>query len=106
MTVYAEFKPCHLTKYLTKYGFDKEPIIYETHGKFVDGKYETWGGATLFITKNLKYVYCFYYGESSYYRVTNVSSKPISHKIDKVKKWHEITKEINKLKEHRKRLMQ
>ena len=106
MEIYAEFKPCYLTRYLTKSGFDKEPIIYESYGKFVDGECKMWDSGSLFITKDLKYVYCFYYGEPSYYRVTNISSKPIRHKIDNVKKWHEITKEINTLKEKRKKLMQ
>lgn len=106
MKVYAEFKPCYLTRYWTKYGFDKEPIIYESYGEFVDGKCEMVGGGTLFITKDLKYVYCFCCGEPSYYRITNVSSKPIPYNTDKVKKWYKITEEINKLKEQRKKLMQ
>lgn len=106
MEVYAEFKPCYLTKYLTKYGFDKTPLIYCSEARFVDGKSNLWSGDTLFITKDLKYVYCFYDGEPSYYRVTNVSSKPIPSKVDNVKEWHEITKKINKLKEQRKKLMQ
>lgn len=106
MEIYAEFKPCYKTKYLTKYGFDKEPIINESKARFVDGECKLWYGGSLFITKDLRYVYCFYYGEPSYYRVTNVSSKPISHEINKVEKWHEITKEINTLKDKRKKLMQ
>ena len=104
MEIYAEFKPCYLTKYLTKYGFDKEPIIYESKAHFVDGECKLWYGS-LFISNDLKYVYCYYRGEPSYYRVTNVSSKPILYEVDKVKKWYEITKEINKLKEQRKKLM-
>ena len=106
MGVYAEFKPCYLTKYLTKSGLDKIPLIYCSVAHFVDGKSNLWTGGTLFITKDLKYVYCFYCGEPSYYRVTNVSSKPIPSKVDKVKEWHKITKEINKLKEKRKKLLQ
>lgn len=106
MEVYAEFKPCYKTKYLTKWGFDKTPIINESKARFVDGEYKLPYGGSLFITKDLKYVYCFYYGEPSYYRVTNVSSKPISYEADRVKKWHKITEEINKLKEQRKKLIQ
>lgn len=106
MKVYAEFKPCYLTKYRTKYGFDTEPIIYESKAHFVDGKCKLWHGGSLFISKDLKYVYCFYRGEPSYYRVTNVSTKPISDRVNKVEEWHKITKEINKLKEKRKKLMQ
>lgn len=106
MEIYAEFKPCYKTKYLTKWGFDKEPIIHESKARFVDGKCRLLDDSYLFITKDLKYVYCLYYGEPSYYRVTNVSSKPIPYEVDKVRKWYEITKEINKLKERRKKLMQ
>lgn len=106
MEVYAEFKPCYLTKYLTKSGFDKEPIIYESKAHFVDGECKLWYGGSLFISKDLKYVYCFYRGEPSYYRVINVSAKPISDIVNKVEEWHKITKEINKLKEKRNKLMQ
>ena len=106
MEIYAEFKPCYKTKYFTKWGFDKEPIIRESKAHFVDGECKLWYGYSLFITKDLKYVYCLYYGEPSFYRVTSVSSKPILHEVDKVKKWHEITKQINELKEQRKRLME
>ena len=102
MEIYAEFKPCYKTKYLTKYGFDKEPIIYESKAYFVGGECKLWHGGSLFISKDLKYVYCFYRGEPSYYRVTNVSTKPIPDRVNKVEKWHKITTEINELKEKRK----
>ena len=102
MEIYAEFKPCYKTKYLTKYGFDKEPIIYESKAYFVDGECKLWHDGSLFISKDLKYVYCFYRGEPSYYRVTNVSTKPIPDRVNKVEKWHKITTEINELKEKRK----
>ncbi len=106
MKIYAEFKPCYFTKYLTKYGFDKTPIIYESKACFINGECKLHYGGSLFITKDLKYVYCIYDGESSYYRVTNVSSKPIPNKVNKVEKWYEITKEISKLREQRMKLMQ
>ena len=104
MEVYAEFKPCYLTIYLTEYGFGKFPIIYCSKAHFVDGKSDMING-TLFITKDLKYVYCFYNGNPSYYRITNVSSKPIPYKVNKVEEWYRITKEINELKEQRKKLI-
>lgn len=104
MEVYVEFKPCYKTKYLTNFGFDKIPIINYSKARFIDGKSNMIDG-TLYITKDLKYVYCYYMGEPSYYRVTNVSSKPILHKINKVKEWHRITKEINELKGQRKKLI-
>lgn len=105
MEIYAEFKSCYKTKYLTKSGLDKIPIINYSKARFIDGKSNMIDG-TLFITKDLKYVYCYYYGEPSYYRVTNVSSKPIPNKVNKVEKWYEITKEINNLREQRMKLMQ
>lgn len=105
MEVYAEFKPCYLTRYLTECGFGKSPIIYCSEAHFVDGKSNMING-TLFITKDLKYVYCFYNGITSYYRVTNISSKPIPYKVNKIEEWYSITKEINKLKEQRRRLIQ
>lgn len=105
MEVYAEFKPCYKTRYLTEYGFDKSPIIYETKACFVNGECKLFNGS-LYITNDLRYVYCFYNNVPSYYRVTNVSSKPILYKFNKIKEWYRITKEINELKEQRKRLIQ
>ena len=105
MEIYVEFKPCYKTKYLTTTGFDKIPLISYSQARFIDGKCDMLNG-TLYLTKDLKYVYCYYNREISYYRVTNVSSKPIPYEVNKVKKWHEITKEINKLKKQRKKLMQ
>ena len=105
MKVYAEFKPCRGTRYLTGWIFDKEPIIYESKACFVDGEYKRPYGGSLFITDDLRYVYCLYYGEPSYYRVTNISTKPISKRVNKVEEWHRITQEINELKEERRRLV-
>lgn len=105
MEVYVEFKPCYKTKYLTKYGFDKIPIIDDSYGRFKNGECNI-GYYILYITNDLKYVYCFHDGMPSYYRVTNVSTKPISKKVNKVEEWYKITKEINELKEKRKKLMQ
>ena len=53
MEVYVEFKPCYKTKYLTKFGFDKIPIINYSEARFIDGKSNMIDG-TLYITKDLK----------------------------------------------------
>jgi hypothetical protein len=105
MKVYVEFKPCYFTKYLTESGIDKMPIVPYSSACFVDGENNNLMNGTLYLTKDLKYVVCFYNRVPSYYRVTSVSSKPISYEVDKVKEWYKITKEINKLKEQRKKLM-
>ena len=105
MKLYVEFKPCYHTKYLSKFGFDKTPIVNYLKTCFVDGESNTIKG-TLYLTEDLLYVYCFCSGEPSYYRVTNISSKPIVHTINKVEEWYKITKQINELKKQRKKLIQ
>ena len=56
------------------------------------------------ITDDLKYVYRVYLGELIIYRVTNISSKPILDRSNKIAKWHKISEQIDRLKEERAKL--
>ena len=106
MDVYAEFKLCDRTLHYYGYEFDFfSDIDFPKGGRahFVDGKCAT---GNFFITPDLKFVYCFCYGIPFFYRVTNVSAKPIGHKINKIKRYREITEKIVALKAYRKRSMQ
>lgn len=105
MKVYAEFKPCYKTTY--RFGEGGRGTILRdmmniSDACFIDG---TAYGGTLFITADLRYVYFLYNSEYSFYRVTNVSSKPIDWKRDRVKEWHRITAKINELKNQRCKLV-
>jgi hypothetical protein len=86
MEAYVEFKPCRRTHYLYGYDFDYYvDVDFPRSGKahFIDGKATN---GWLFITPDLRFVYCLCYGTPFFYRVTNVSSKPIPRKkIDKIK---------------------
>lgn len=106
MEVYAEFKQCDRTLHYYGYEFDFFSCIdFPERGRahFVDGKCAT---GTFFITPDLKFVYCFCYGIPFFYRVTNVSAKPIRRKTNKMKQLCIVTEKIAALKAYRKKLMQ
>ena len=103
---YVEFKPCYKTLYTTVSGIDKTIILpndcnFKAH--FVNKKCDSiyWN-----ITNDLRFIYGYYQGRRTYFKVTNISSKPILNKCNKVEKWHKITQEINKLKKQRKNLLE
>ena len=90
MEVYVEFKPCYKTlyKYNVALCIDGEPILpdfcdFKTH--FIDGKCDD---IHLNVTDDYKFVYGFYNGKPTFFRITNISSKPIQNKkYNKVEEW-------------------
>ncbi|MBO5969851.1 MAG: hypothetical protein J6S14_15295 [Clostridia bacterium] len=102
--VYVKFKPCYKTLYK---GYDEEPFLpdlwFGYEAVFTNGKCSI---QNLYITSKLKYVYFYYDGYVSYFRVTAVSTKPFSKtETNKVEEWHKLTKKINTLKAARKELL-
>ena len=101
MEVYVEYKSCYKTirdsKGRPKMGYAIIPPIIH----FVDGK----GNYSMYLTKDCKFVYGFYYGMITKFRVTNISSKPIKYKDDKVARYKKIQKQIDELKEEQRRIL-
>lgn len=104
MDLYIEIKPCHLsTMIMNSEGFWDALIDCYGIKHFKNGICNLFEG-TLWLTPDYKYAYGHCNGRQEYFRVHNISSKPIKKKQNKVKEWYKITNEINKLKEKRKRL--
>ena len=101
MEVYVEYKPCYKTiidsKGRPKMGYAIIPPIIH----FVDGK----GNCSMYLTKDYRFVYGFYYGMITKFRVTNISSKPIKYKDDKVARYKKIQKQIDELKEKQRKIL-
>lgn len=99
--IYVEFKPCYRTRYKIDKDGDKKYILpfnttWKTH--FTNGGNNS---DNFHITKDLKYVYVMYTGIPIFYRITNISSKPILNNGNKINRWKEITKKIEKLKKRK-----
>lgn len=101
MEWYVEYKPCYETirdrNGNPEYGYAIiSPII-----RFVDGK----SNCYMYITKDFKFVYGFYHGQMTMFRVTNISSKPIEWKYDRLAHYKSIQKQIDKLKQEQRRIV-
>ena len=98
MEVYVKFKPCHKSLYLTKFGFDRELILpelfHDYQMRFVDGKCDDMHWS---ITKDYKFVYGYYNMQPTYFRITNISSKPFVKKDDKIKRYKKLKQQIDEL---------
>ena len=104
MNLYVEIKPCYFsTMKMNSEGFWYPLIDYYGIKHFKNGICNSFEG-TLWLTPDYKYAYGRYNGRPEYFRVHNISSKPIKKNKNRVKEWYKITNEINKLKEERKRL--
>lgn len=101
MEVYVEYKPCYKTirdsKNYPEMGYYIIPSIIH----FVDGK----SNCSMYLTNDCKFVYGFYYSMITKFRVTNISSKPIKYKDDKVAHYKKIQKQIDELKEEQRRIL-
>lgn len=102
MELYVEYKPCFKTirdkNGNIEYGDSFIPlsIIY-----FKDGK----SNCDLFLSKDCKFIYGFYNGDITLFRITNITSKPIKHKYDRISKYKKIQKQIDELKRKQRELI-
>lgn len=99
MKVYAEFKRCAKTLDCDSLGYD----FIHNPACFIDGKAIFDSG--LYISKDYKYAYRYFRFSKSIYRITNISSKPIVEKYDKLTAWKNIQKQIDELKTEQKKLL-
>ena len=60
---------------------------------------------SMFLTKDYRFVYGFYYGQITMFRVTNISSKPIEWRERKIEQYKKIQEKINELKNQQRRLL-
>lgn len=95
MDLYVEYKPCYKT--IRDINGNPElgdtclpPVIY-----FADYK----SNCSMFLSQNCKFVYGFYDAQPTLFRVTNISSKPIKYKYDRLAHYKRIQKQIDELKE-------
>lgn len=105
MILYVEIKPCYFsTMKMNEEGFF-DPLI-DCYGvkQFKNRVHNSFQG-TLWLTPDYKYAYGHYNGKPEYFRVHNISSKPIIRNKNKVQKWNKLTYEINKLREERRKLV-
>ena len=101
MELYVEYKPCYKTikdlkdSAITNY-YIIPSIIY-----FIDGESK----CSMFLTKDYRFVYGFYYGQITMFRVTNISSKPIEWRERKIEQYKKIQEKIDELKNQQRRLL-
>lgn len=104
MNLYVEIKPCYFsTMEMNKEGFFEPLIDCSGVKQFKNGVHNSFQG-TLWLTSDYKYAYGRYNGRAEYFRVHNISSKPIKHNKNRFQRWIELTYEINILKEKRNKL--
>ena len=83
MELYVEYKPCSKTikdlkgSAITNY-YIIPPIIH-----FIDGE----SNCSMFLTKDHRFVYGFYYNQITMFRVINISSKPIEWRERKIEQY-------------------
>ena len=101
MELYVEYKHCCKTikdlkgSAITNY-YIIPPIIH-----FIDGE----SNCSMFLTKDYRFVYGFYYNQITMFKVTNISSKPIEWRERKIEQYKKIQEKINELKNQQRRLL-
>ncbi|KAI4445357.1 hypothetical protein C823_007864 [Eubacterium plexicaudatum ASF492] len=100
--LYIEYKPCSKTIY--KNGYPILPIFCTFKAHVVDGKCTH---SELRITDDLKYIYLTYKLRPSFFRITNISSKPFITKDfnDKLRKYRQMARKIDEMKKEMKELL-
>lgn len=100
--LYIEYKPCSKTLY--KDGKPILPMLCTFKAHIIDGKCTH---TELNITDDFKYIYMTYKLKPTFFRITNISSKPFISKDfnDKLRKYRYLKKQVDELKKEMKELL-
>lgn len=100
--LYVEYKPC--SKTICENGRPILPILCTFKAHIVDGKCTH---PELRITDDFKYIYATYKLKPTFFRITNISSKPFVSKDfnDKLIKYKLLKKQVDELKKEMKDLL-
>ena len=100
--LFIEYKPCSKTIY--ENGKPILPTLCTFKAHLIDGKCTH---PELKITEDFKYIYATYKLKPTFFRITNISSKPYATKDfnDKLRKYRRMKKQVDELKREMKELL-